>query len=301
MKLDKIMDDMGESGVYIGDVTFETLALASVVIEKRKLTFIDDIKYINDVLTNMNNVVLTTKEIASANNISSFCICDNPRILFFKIHNFLSYNPEYIRKEFDTQIGKNCIISPLSCIAPKNVIIGNNVQIEEFVVVRENTVINDNSIIRAGVKIGGQGYEFKRNNGVIDSVTHLGGVIIGNNVEIQYNSCVDKAIYPWDNTEIGDYSKIDNLVHIAHAVKIKKNVMIVANSGIGGRTEIGDNTWIGFGATIINGISVGQNARANIGSVVTKTIPDNASVTGNFAIDHNHFIQNLKNIIKNME
>jgi UDP-3-O-[3-hydroxymyristoyl] glucosamine N-acyltransferase len=118
-------------------------------------------------------------------------------------------------------------------------------------------------------------------------------VKIGVNVEIQYNTCVDRAVYPWDDTVIGDYCKIDNLVHIAHGVKLGPKVMIVANSGIGGRTIIKEGAWIGFGATIKNGVILGKKARANMGSVVTKEIPDNSSVTGNFAIEHSKFIQNL--------
>ena len=93
---------------------------------------------------------------------------------------------------------------------------------------------------------------------------------------------------------MGDYCKIDNLVHIAHGVKIGNNTMVVANVGIGGRTVVGEGAWVGFAATVTNGITVGDKARANIGSVVTKSIPINGNVTGNFAIDHSRFIQNLK-------
>jgi UDP-3-O-[3-hydroxymyristoyl] glucosamine N-acyltransferase len=186
------------------------------------------------------------------------------------------------------------MISPLASIALNNVIIGDNVLIEEFAVIRENTVIGDNSVIRAGVKVGGEGFECRRQADAIESVLHLGGVIIGKNVEVQYNTCIDKALFPWDNTEIGDFTKIDNLVHVGHAVKIGKRVLVVANCGLGGCTVIGDDSWIGFGATVSNLLSVGQNARANIGAVVTRNIADNASVTGNFAIDHQRFIENLK-------
>jgi UDP-3-O-[3-hydroxymyristoyl] glucosamine N-acyltransferase len=295
MKLDKIMAAMHELGEFNGDVSFEILALAEVEIEKRCLTFIDDIKYPKSGMTK-NKLLLTTREIASSLDDASFCVCNNPRVLFFKIHNYISTNPEYRRQEFETNIGKNCTISPLASISKNNVNIGNNVCIEEFAVIRENTEIKDNSIIRSGVKIGGEGFEFKRNSDSVESVIHLGGVIIGENVEIQYNSCIDKAIYPWDNTEIGDYSKVDNLVYIAHGVKIGKNVLIVANSGIGGRVHVGDNSWIGFSATISNAIKIGKNSRTNIGLVVTKNVQDNSSVTGNFAIEHEYFINNQKKL-----
>jgi UDP-3-O-[3-hydroxymyristoyl] glucosamine N-acyltransferase len=182
----------------------------------------------------------------------------------------------------------------LASIAQNIVIIGNNVSVEEFVVIRENTFIDNDTIIRDGCKVGGQGYELKRTDYGILSVAHAGGVKIGKNVEIQYNTCVDRGVFPWDDTIFGDYCKIDNLVHVAHGVKIGKNVLVVANVGLGGRTEINDGAWIGFAATITNGVTVGEDARANIGAVVTKSVPGNSSVTGNFAIEHSKFLRNLK-------
>lgn len=303
MILSEILKYVLNSNEYeiIREKEFDYLALTDSKLDSPNCIFLDNEKFISHINLTVS-MILTTKGMESmlCNSQYGLCIVDNPRKVFFELHNFLSNSIDfnYQRNIYKTVIGKNCKISSLSSIAKNNVIIGNNVIIEEFVVIRENTVIGDNSIIRAGVKIGGQGFEFKRTNDIIMSVEHRGGVIIGNNVEIQYNTCVDRAVYPWDNTEIGDYSKIDNLVHIAHAVKIRNNVMVVANSGIGGRTIINSNTWIGFSSTIINGITIGENARANIGAVVTKSIPYNSSVTGNFAIEHNKFIINLKKSIE---
>ena len=75
-------------------------------------------------------------------------------------------------------------------------------------------------------------------------------------------------------------------------------LLIVANSAIGGRTVIGDDSWVGLGANVTNGIVMGNHARANIGSVVTKDVPDGASMSGNFAIDHKRFLENLKKSIE---
>ena len=276
---------------------FEYLALTDSLLRDLNCIFLDSEKFITNIKPAVT-MVLTTPKMAHLLNNEQYglCIVENPRELFFNLHNLLSNSSQYHynRNTFDTVVGNGCNINPLASVAKRNVVIGNNVAIEEFAVIRENVEIGDNSIIRAGAIIGGQGFEFKRTNGIIMPVEHCGGVVIGCNVEIQYNSCIDRAVYPWDNTEIGDYTKIDNLVHIGHAVKVKSNVMIVANSGIGGRTVINSDTWIGFASTIINGITIGSNARANIGSVVTKSVPDNASVTGNFAIAHEKFIINLK-------
>lgn len=301
MLLSKILNEMGYSGEYrtINEKAFKHLALTESNIDEENCVFIDSDKYV-DSINETVTMVLTTEEFLPflIDKKSGLCIVKKPREIFFEIHNFLSEKSGYLRESFETKIGDNCNISPMASIARSNVIIGNNVIIEEFVVIRENTVIGDDSIIRAGCIIGGLGFEFKRCANNITRVAHAGGVKIGKEVEIQYNTCVDRAIYPWDDTVIGDYCKIDNLIHIAHGVKIHNNVMIVANSGIGGRTVIKDNAWIGFGVTLKNGISVGKNARANMGAVVTKSIPDNGSVTGNFAIEHNKFLRNMKKLLE---
>jgi len=297
MKLSNILKNMEIDISYSIqiDKEFDTLGIVASVNDLSMCTFLDNEKYIDNIPKNVE-MIITTEEISEKLFSYGICISENPRILFFLIHNYLKNNKNYYRKKFNTQIGDNCSISNHSVIAENNVKIGNNVIIEEFVSIKENTEIGDNSIIRAGAIIGGEGFEFKRTNNTILSVKHQGGVMIGKNVEIQYNTCVDKAVYPWDNTIIGNNTKIDNLVHIAHAVKINNNVMVVALSGIGGRTVIGENTWIGFGSTITNGIEIGKNASANIGAVVTKSIEDNNSVSGNFAVEHNKFINFIKTI-----
>lgn len=297
MKLSEILSKYSICDEYeiINDNDFKALGLAGSIIAQ-KCTFIDNERFIDDI-TDSTTMVFTTKTLKDmilAKNIG-VCIVENPRNTFFKLHNCLAKNdPQYKRKSKKTIIGSNCKIHATAIIADMNVEIGNNVTIEEFVVIRENTTIGDNVIIRSGVKIGGSDFEFKRDGDIIFGVEHIGGVVIGNDVEIQYNSGINKAIYPWDDTIIGNYSKIDMLVHIAHGVKIGKCCEIVANSGIGGRTIIGDNCWIGFASTIRNGLKIGSDARVNMGAVVTKDVEPGEAVSGNFAIRHDKFIKLMK-------
>ena len=260
-------------------------------------TFLDNEKFADRIPSNVT-MVITKAELANSilKRGIGVVLVDEPRKFFFTLHNALADMRGYCRDKFATKIDTSAQISKYADIAEHNVIIGKNVVIESFVTIYENTVIEDNAILRSGCKIGGCGFEFKRDGNRIMPVTHLGGTYIEHDVEVQNNSCIDRAVYPWDDTKIGSFSKIDNLVHVGHAAKVGANVMIVANSGIGGRTEIGNDTWIGFGATLRNGIVVGKNARANMGAVVTKSVKDNESVTGNFAIEHKQFVENIKKI-----
>ena len=274
---------------------FDTLGLLASRTELSLLSFLDNEKYIDKVTGNIRMIV-TSPDIAMHIKERNYglVLTDNPRLLFFHLHNALFENNSYVRETTGNRISKSAKISPFAYIAESNVIIDDEVVIEPFVHIYENTHIGKGSIIRSGTKIGGIGFEFKRENDGILAVNHYGGVHIGENVEIQNNSCIDRAVYPWDDTVVDDNSKLDNFVHVGHAVKIHKNVLIAAGSIIGGRTEIMSDSWIGVGCVLRNGITVGAHARANMGAVVTKDIQLGESVTGNFAIPHDRFIANLK-------
>ncbi len=304
MRLSTILKESQLTGQFriCGETEFETLGLASAEPDKSVCTFIDDIRFAETV-SPAAAVILTDSELFPVlqekfGEQKGYCIVEDPRLLFFKLHNYLAGYSEYVRPIQETVVGNGCSISGLAYISENNVIIGNDVTIEEFAVIKENTVIGDHAVIRAGAVIGGQGFEFKKAGKGILAVEHLGGVRIKDFAEIQYNTCVDKAVYPWDDTVVGAYTKLDNLVHIGHGAKVGDRVMIVAQSGIGGRTVVGDDTWIGFGATVRNGIEIGVNARVNMGAVVSKPVLSGQSVTGNFAIEHKVFIEDIKTRVR---
>ena len=245
-------------------------------------------------------MVITTEEIApkiQGDNIG-LCIVENPRVVFFKLHNALANVEPYARPRFKTKIGKNCNIHTTAIVSDENVVIGDNVRIDPYVIIKDNVTIGDNTIIHSGVVIGDSDFEFKREGHEIFGVTHCGGVVIENDVEILANTGVNKALYPWDDTIIERHVKIDMLCNISHGVKIGAETMVVALSGIGGRTVVGKRCWLGYGCIIRNGITIGNNARVNMGAIVTKSVKDNESVTGNFAIDHDKFMEELKQRVK---
>lgn len=295
MRLTEILS-LISNGDVIKDGEFTSLGLAVSKCDEKLLTFIENEKYISSLGENIS-CVITTEELSEVlKEKYGVILSKNPRLDYFKLHNKLAGNKDYIRKSFDTIIGDECSISNSAVISENNVVIGKNVKIEEFVVIRENTIIGDNVVIRSGCILGGEGFEFKRTDDTIMNVIHCGGVIIENNVEIQYNTCIDKALYTWDNTIIGEYTKIDNLVHLEHGVKIGERCMIASNTVIGGRTVVGEESWIGLGAIISNGLVLGNKISISLGSVVTKNLADNEKVSGNFAINHDKYINFIKSI-----
>ena len=143
-----------------------------------------------------------------------------------------------------------------------------------------NAKIGKNVIIGAGTVIGGEGFGYMPDeDGSLVQFPHIGGIIIEDDVEIGANVCIDRGAL--GDTIIGRGTKIDNLVHVAHNVKIGKNCQIICLVGIGGSVEIGDNSFVGISACIRNQIKIGKNATIGMGAVVIKDVPDNATVIGN--------------------
>ncbi|EKQ57009.1 MULTISPECIES: UDP-3-O-(3-hydroxymyristoyl)glucosamine N-acyltransferase [unclassified Clostridium] len=295
MKLSDFVSKISDIYIY-RDGEFNALDFANSRLNNKILTFIDDERYINRLSEYITCIICNSKIAKILPEKYGICLSNNPRLDFYLTHNYLNKNSSsYMMQEFKTSIGENCKINNRSSISSKNVVIGNNVTIEEQVIIRENVKILDNSIIRAGAIIGGEGFQFNKVGKTI-FIEHGGGVIIGKDVEVQYNTCIDKAIFPWDNTIIGNETKIDNLVHVGHAAKIGERCLVAANALIGGSTVIGNDCWIGVSATISNGLIIGNNTSIKIGAVVTKNVPDGISVSGNFAIEHNKFIKFVKSI-----
>lgn len=145
---------------------------------------------------------------------------------------------------------------------------------------KKNEISQDGVEIGAYVKLGGDGFGWVRNeNNELVKMPHRGNIVIERNVTIGSNVCIDRAVT--GSTVIGEGTKIDNLVHIAHGVKIGKHCLIVAGSVIGGSSEIGDYCYIGIGAMIKNKIRIGNNVTVGMGAVVIRDIPDGQTVIGN--------------------
>lgn len=218
-----------------------------------------------------------------SNNRSSFVFVDNPRLWFIRcMKNFVDFDNEYgihptaiLKSKI---LGKNVYIGPYSYIG-KNVRIGNNCKIRNNVSIYGNTTIGNNVTIDSCTVIGADGFGFEKNNSnKWEKFPHIGGVIINDDVEIGANTCIDRGTL--ENTVIGKRTKIDNLVHIAHNVKIGNDCMVVAQSLIAGSCKVSNNVYIAMSACIRNGVKIGKNATIGMGAVVTKHVPANATVIG---------------------
>jgi len=186
---------------------------------------------------------------------------------------------DFVSIKENTQLGDNCIILDNCSIGP-NVFIASDTTIYPNNSI-SNTIIGSFSVIQSGCSIGDPGFGFFSKDKTI--IQHIGNVIIGNNTNIGSNCTIDRATL--DSTIIGNQVRIDNLVHIAHNVKIGDETIIAGQTGIAGGTEIGNNCLIG-GQVGINGhITIGNKVTIAAKSGVTKSIADNLIIAGFPAID----------------
>lgn len=175
-------------------------------------------------------------------------------------------------------VGENCVAGEGSQILD-GARIGNNVSIGRNSIIHPNCTIYDNveigndCVIHAGAVIGAEGFGFVRDgaNGYV-KFPQIGTVVIEDNVEIGANSCIDRGAL--GETRIGEGTKIDNLVQIAHNVQVGKRVVIAAQTGISGSTVIEDDCVIGgqvgMGdhATVKSGAIIGSQAGILPGKIV---------------------------------
>jgi UDP-3-O-[3-hydroxymyristoyl] glucosamine N-acyltransferase len=222
-------------------------------------------------------------------------VCDDPKTIFYQIHSYLFNQTDFYWTDFDSDISPEAIVHERAYVAPKNVRIGKGTIIEPNVTILERSIIGEDVVIRSGAVIGGEGFEPKYVGGKHIIVPHAGGVLLHNRVEIQANTHVARSVFG-GFTELGEDTKVDALVHIAHNVRIGCRCEIAACAMIGGSAIIGDDVFIGPNASISSEIRIGNGAFVTLGAVVTRDVPDGQRVSGNFAIEHSRFISFIKSI-----
>ncbi|MDE1766229.1 MAG: UDP-3-O-(3-hydroxymyristoyl)glucosamine N-acyltransferase [Thaumarchaeota archaeon] len=225
--------------------------------------------------------VIMKKEIKRTN--ASLLFVDRPRLWFLRcVGKFTPFKkPVGIHETAiieSKKIGRNVYVGPFAYIG-KNVTIGDNSRIYGHVCIYGNSRIGKNVVIYPSAVIGSDGFGFEKNEeNEWEKFPHLGGVKIHDNVEIGACTCIDRGTL--EDTIIGYGTKIDNLVHIAHNVKIGRNCLVVAQCMIAGGCILGDNVHVAMSSTIRDGIRIGENALIGMGSVVTKDIMSGSTAIG---------------------
>ena len=166
-------------------------------------------------------------------------------------------------------IGDNAIIGA-NVVIGNGAAIGTHCSLKPNVTIYHNVIIGDNCIIHSGTAIGCDGFGFVTENNIHEKIPQTGNVVIGNDIEIGSNCAIDRATI--GVTSIGDMTKIDNLVHIAHNVKVGKGCLITAGFAVAGSTEIGDYCTFAGQVGIAPHVKIGSNSVFAAKSGVTKSL-----------------------------
>ena len=179
--------------------------------------------------------------------------------------------------ESDAIIGDRSSIGPNSIIGP-NVRLGDNCNIHSNVSIYERTVLGNNVIVHSGTVIGCDGFGYVTVDDRHEKIPQTGNVIIGDDVEIGSNCSVDRATI--GSTIISKMTKIDNLVHIAHNVKIGKGCLLTAGFAIAGSSEVGDFCTFAGQVGIAPHLKIGEKSTIAAKSGVTKSLKGNKVYAG---------------------
>ncbi len=156
--------------------------------------------------------------------------------------------------------------------------LGRDVTLHPHVVVYPHVRLGDRVVLHAGACVGVDGFGYTRSDAGLEQIPHVGACVIGDDVEIGANSCVDRGSI--GRTELEGRVKLDNLVHIAHNVTVGPRTVIAAQVGIAGSTRVGADTMWGGQAGARDHIVVGDGARVAGQSGLTEDVPAGSTVGG---------------------
>lgn len=156
--------------------------------------------------------------------------------------------------------------------------LGQKVTLHPHVVVYPNVELGDRVVLHAGVRVGVDGFGYTHSEDGLQRIPHVGACVIGDDVEIGANSCVDRGSI--GTTELKAHVKLDNLVHIAHNVTVGPRTVMAAQVAIAGSTEVGADTMWGGQAGAMDHISVGDSVQVAGKTGLTEDVPAGSRMGG---------------------
>lgn len=182
------------------------------------------------------------------------------------------------------RLGSHATLLP-HVVLYKGVQAGSSLFAHAHAVVRENCTLGDNVTLENGAIVGADGFGFAKNElGHWEKIPQSGPVRLGNRVDVQANACVDRATV--GATEIGDGTKIDNLVQVGHGSRIGENTLLCAQTGLAGSSVIGNNVILAGQTGIAGHCKVGDNVILTAQSAVSHDVEPGKMISGSPGFDN---------------
>lgn len=291
-------------GRAVGDVALSIKGIATLAdAGPDELGLLADRKYLKAAPESDAGALLISEELdPEATDAPNRLVVENPReALTFLLGHF---HPEPQRRPGihptavigeGVQLGLDVSVGPY-VVAEDDVVIGDRVTLHAHVVVRQGARIGADSILHphvvlypqarvgervvlhAGVRIGVDGFGYTPSDGELKKVPQVGLCVIGDDVEIGANSCVDRGSI--GRTELGNQTKLDNLVHIAHNVSVGPQSVMAAMVGIAGSTSIGAGTMWGGQSGAADHLDIGDEVKVAARAGLIDDVPSGSTVAG---------------------
>ncbi len=246
------------------------------------ISFLGNDKYRGQFLVTQAGAVIVARGETGGHEATGLVAVDNPSLAFSEVIRHFSatakplspgvdpraavdpsavFDPQSVRIHAGAvvmagaRLGDGCEIGP-NCVIGEQVVMGRNCRILANVTVRERCVLGERVILQPGCVIGSDGFGYAFHDGRHQKVDQVGIVEIGDDVEVGANTTIDRARF--GKTIIGEGTKIDNLVQIAHNVVIGKHCLIIALTGISGSTQLGDHVTAAGQVGITGHVTIGD-------------------------------------------
>ena len=272
-----------------------------------QITFLISHKFVPELNDTAATAVVVRSSIGLPDRMS-YLVCSEPGLVFARISQY--FNPLPVSRaaiHSSAVIADSATLGPGVEVGPNVVIeagvtIGQNAQLKAGVFVGENStvgtatvlmpgvvihsncIVGDQCRIHSGAIIGSDGFGYELMEGRHIKLPQIGTVVLENDVEIGANSTLDRARF--SRTVVGEGTKIDNLVQIAHNVTIGKHCIIVSQTGISGSTTLEDYVVLGGQAGIAGHITIGRAAKVGGQTGVAYNLPPGTYVNGTPAIPY---------------
>lgn len=269
------------------------------------LSFLANPKYTHHIYTTESSVVLVKNGFVPEREIKATLIyVDDPysaiSLLMAKVEQILAPQPAGIEEPSfiadDAELGEGIYVGAFAYVG-HGAKIGKNVKIYPQAYVGDNVVIGDNTvlypgvriyrqtrigkfcIIHAGAVIGADGFGFApQADGTYTKIPQLGNVELGDFVEIGANTTIDRATM--GSTKIGNGTKLDNLIQIAHNVTVGHDTVVASQTGVAGSAHIGDNCVIAGQVGVAGHITVGHRVTVGAQSGIPNNVADDSKIMG---------------------
>ncbi|MGV3570339.1 MAG: UDP-3-O-(3-hydroxymyristoyl)glucosamine N-acyltransferase [Ramlibacter sp.] len=293
LQLGSIVAALG--GELHGDATLRIEGLAPLdAAGPQHLSFLSNPKYRQQLAASRAGCVIVGPAVREQALARGACIvADDPYLYFARatqlwkreharsggpaIHPSAVVDPEAVVAE-GVRIGAQCVVE-------RGARIGAGTVLKARVYVGEDVVIGERCTLHPGAVIGADGFGFAPNQGAWEKIEQLGGVRIGNDVDIGANTCIDRGALA--DTVIEDGVKLDNLIQVGHNCRIGRHTAIAGCTGIAGSADIGAYCTIGGAAMILGHLKIADRVNISAGTFVARSILKPGLYTGIFPVDEN--------------